>query len=120
MRKTYLLAPLCALTLLVGCGSEPAEVTTESAEERAEARAVASAERTEVILASLKQADLLDGKEDKVVGKCYMCNLGMDGSEEFAVDIHGYKAHLCSEGCQVHFQGSADDVIASTDIPKVK
>ncbi|QDT06873.1 hypothetical protein K227x_52950 [Rubripirellula lacrimiformis] len=101
-RNLFLLLAM-ALPLTMGCGD-----SGENA---------ASPEVPAATLASLKQADLLDGKEDHVISKCYVCSLGMDGKPEFAVEQYGYTAHLCSEGCKSHFEDSADEVIASTTIP---
>lgn len=68
-------------------------------------------------LSRLEQADKADGVTDHVIGKCYVCGLGMDGSEKFAVKVQGYTAHLCSQACQKEFADSADKIILGTVIP---
>lgn len=65
----------------------------------------------------LAAADALDGNVDKVVYRCYVCNLGMNGKESLAVEHAGYTAHLCSEGCKQEFASNAESVIANTKIP---
>lgn len=65
----------------------------------------------------LAAADALDGNVDKVVHRCYVCNLGMNGKESLAVEHAGYTAHLCSEGCKQEFASNAESVIAKTKIP---
>jgi hypothetical protein len=68
-------------------------------------------------LSRLEQADKVDGVTDHVIGKCYVCSLGMDGSEKFAVKVQGYTAHLCSQSCQKEFEESADKIVLGTEIP---
>ena len=66
----------------------------------------------------MEEADLLDGNKDKVIGKCYVCALGMDGSEKFACKVGGYTAHLCSKSCQQEFEKSTEDIVLHTKMPK--
>ncbi|XZE32055.1 hypothetical protein SH501x_002790 [Pirellulaceae bacterium SH501] len=65
----------------------------------------------------LAAADALDGKVDKVVQRCYVCNLGMNGKQSLAVKHAGYTAHLCSEGCKDEFASNTESIIANTKIP---
>ncbi|SMP78778.1 hypothetical protein SAMN06265222_12726 [Neorhodopirellula lusitana] len=106
MNTQALLIATAALLISVGC-NRPAETTDSSTV-------------SEQTLVKLQQADALDGQEDHVIGKCYVCSLGMDGKEELTVDTHGYEAHLCSSSCRDHFAASADEVIASTPIPQTQ
>ncbi len=106
MKRFIMLLALAISTMCVGCG-EPATTITSSPV-------------SEQTLISLQQADALDGSEDHVIGKCYVCNLGMDGKEEFSANVHGYTAHLCSSHCKDHFTTSSDTVIANTKIPNAK
>lgn len=106
MKHRFLLSVLTLAPIVVGC-NEPAATTTSTP---------ASAQT----LVNLQQADALDGSEDHVIGKCYVCSLGMDGKKEFAVDVHGYTAHLCSEHCKDHFAQASSTVIANTKIPDTK
>ncbi|XZE43030.1 hypothetical protein SH467x_002574 [Pirellulaceae bacterium SH467] len=71
----------------------------------------------ETVASLLAKADALDGQVDKVVHRCYVCNLGMDGKEKLAVKHAGYTAHLCSEGCKQEFASNADSIIAQTTVP---
>lgn len=68
-------------------------------------------------ISRLEEADKADGVTDHVIGKCYVCGLGMDGSEKFAVIVHGYSAHMCSQACQKEFGQSADKIVLETEIP---
>ena len=73
---------------------------------------------SQATLTRLEEADLLDGKADHVVGKCYVCSLGMDGSEKHAAKIGDYTAHLCSKFCKQEFEKSSEQIVLSTEIPK--
>lgn len=70
--------------------------------------------------AKLVAADRLDGEEDQVIGKCYVCGLGMDGKAEHAAEFGGYTAHLCSNMCKEHFAEDPAKVVEATDIPAAK
>ncbi len=76
---------------------EPAAEKTPAAPEQTQEQ------REEAILAKLEMADKADGTEDKVVRKCLMCALAMDGREEYKVDFRGYTIHLCSDHCVERF-----------------
>jgi hypothetical protein len=54
--------------------------------------------------ALLAKADAEDGTEDKVVTKCAVCSLHMDGSEEYEVKAGEYSLHMCSASCKSHFE----------------
>jgi hypothetical protein len=69
-------------------------------------------------LVRLEQADMLDGKADHVIGKCYVCNLGMDGSDKYTAKIGSFTAHLCSKSCQKEFESSAEKIVLETEMPK--
>lgn len=114
MPRTKILAALLLLVAVGGCQSSTEQTTVENTDPAASVAPTAD----EATLVSLQKADLVDGTEDHVIGKCYVCSLGMDGKEEFAVDVHGYKAHLCSSACRDHFEESSESVIASTKIPE--
>jgi YHS domain-containing protein len=88
MRNTVLLA--CVLVFLTACAGgsqEPAAASEKPFDEAA----------------VLSAADRADGAEDRVVGKCAVCKLGMDGSSEFASAHAGYSFHLCSAHCKETF-----------------
>jgi YHS domain-containing protein len=96
--------------LMLGCSQpEPPKVPSKPATE--------SKAADPKVLMKLVAADRLDGKEDKVIEKCYVCGLGMDGEAKFAETVHGYKAHLCSETCQHHFHDESDKIILETEVP---
>ena len=119
-RKSYgmLMAVGLLTCTLVGCGTQ-APPTTTAAETGATPPAGEAADST-LVLVNLKAADLLDGTEDKVVGKCYVCALGMDGKPEHSAEVEGYTCHLCSGPCKEFFEESAESVIAETKIPSAE
>jgi hypothetical protein len=90
-------------------------------EAKQEFKNVSSTSATAVVskdsVARLEEADKADGAADHVIGKCYVCGLGMNGSEKFVVKVDDYQAHLCSEGCQQEFAAHADEIVAKTAIP---
>lgn len=51
----------------------------------------------------LAKADAADGTVDKVVVRCVVCNLSMDGEPERTSTYAGYTFHLCSAGCKETF-----------------
>lgn len=65
----------------------------------------------------LSAADKLDGKEDRIVDRCFVCELGMDGSPDHTVRFQDYEVHLCSEHCRSHFKEHAEQVVTQTKIP---
>jgi len=52
-----------------------------------------------------------------VIGKCYVCGLGMDGSEKFAIKVQGYTAYLCSQACQKEVGEWANKIVLESEIP---
>lgn len=109
MSNRLALIAIIALAATNGCSSKPEEKTAVPA-------SISPIISTEAI-SRLEGADRADGVMDHVIGKCYVCGLGMDGSEKFAVKVQGYTAHLCSQFCQKEFADSADKVILGTEIP---
>ena len=108
---TIRLAPITciAMAATMGCSPKPEEKT-------AIPTSIGPVIST-TALSRLEEADKADGVTDHVIGKCYVCGLGMDGSEKFAVKVQGYTAHLCSQACQKEFADSADKIILGTEIP---
>ncbi len=114
--KSFLMCSMLisSLVLLAGCGS----TATPTASTNNEPAAVEAGEGDgAVMLVNLKAADLLDGTEDKVVGKCYVCGLGMDGKAEHTAEYEGYSCRLCSEHCKEYFEESAATIVAETNVP---
>ena len=101
---------LCVVILSIGCSptapqaaaKKNAGITTDSQEAKDR----------------LAKADAVDGKSDHKICKCYVCGLGMNGSEEHSVKINDYDAHFCSDICQKEFQGDAEKIVLSTSIPE--
>ena len=114
MSNRFVVIAFVAMLSISGCEAkkvEKAVPTVSSAPTRS------TATLSTVALSRLEEADKLDGKPDHVVGKCYVCSLGMDGSEKFAVNVDGYSCHLCSKSCQQDFEKSTEEIILSTNVP---
>ena len=101
-----------ALATIFGCSTKPEEHTA-----LVSMPTNIAAELSANALSRLEEADKLDGSTDHVIGKCYVCGLGMDGSQNYAVTVQGYTAHLCSKACQHEFEESAEEVVMGTEIP---
>ena len=110
-------AVVIGVALLIGCDA-PSQPAASMQDGTAPAANASAGEST--VLVSLKAADAVDGAEDKVIGKCYVCGLGMDGSQEHSTEFEGYTCYLCSEHCKEHFAANAESVIAATPIPSSK
>lgn len=105
----FKLTAVVLLGAMCGCNAKP-EIETATP---ANVTAVVSKEAA----TRLEEADKADGVADHVVGKCYVCGLGMNGSEKYAVKVEDYQVHLCSEACQHEFAEHADEIVARTAIP---
>lgn len=101
------------LIAAVGCDAKPESKVATPAK-----NATPPITLTKDAVALLEKADAVDGNSDHVIGKCYVCGLGMDGSDKFTVEVAGYKAHLCSKGCQHEFESSAESIVIETKIPE--
>ncbi len=69
------------------------------------------------LVAKLAKADLLDGMEDKVVTRCAMCALSMDGMRDFTVKAAGYELLFCRQGCIDAFSEDVNKSILSLNVP---
>jgi len=78
----------------VGCREEEPEAGPAATKQAADPAA---------IQAKLAMADKVDGKEDKIVGKCASCLLAMDGKQEFAFVFKGFTLYFCSAHCKDAF-----------------
>jgi hypothetical protein len=107
--KLIMVVSLCAV---YGCDTKQQAKTATPAS----INAVVSKESA----SRLEEADKADGAADHTIGKCYVCGLGMNGSENFVVKVDDYQAHLCSEACQHEFAEHADEIVAKTAIPRSK
>lgn len=110
MSKRHLLVIILATFFATGCTSEKQSsppVTTS-----------VTPTISKAALSLMEEADALDGTKDHVIGKCYVCSLGMNGSDKFAVKAGGYTAHLCSKSCQQEFEKSTEEIVLHTKLPK--
>ncbi|MFO0939691.1 MAG: hypothetical protein U0930_02875 [Pirellulales bacterium] len=115
--KKLSLAKVVCLFALSAVASGCIEVKSTTTSTPATSNSATSADKS-VLVSKLQQADQLDGKEDHVIGKCYVCGLGMDGKADHSAEFEGYTAHLCSDMCCKHFKENAEKVITETDVPK--
>jgi len=121
------------LVVLGGCKKEDApkpapEAAPAEAEAPAEAAEAAPAEKPagipsladpmEGVKAKLAKADLLDGKEDKIITRCASCALGMDGKPEHALEVLGYTMHFCTEQCLTSFSANTMKSVADLVVPE--
>lgn len=102
--------PFIALTVLFALTSLGCKKTLLSSED-------AGLGDSEVSAAVLVAADRADGAEDKVVARCAVCGLGMDGSADFTATHAGYTFHFCSAECRELFQRNPAKVLARLDLP---
>jgi YHS domain-containing protein len=68
-------------------------------------------------LAALAKADAADGKVDKIVSKCLMCMLGMDGKSENAATFGKYTLHFCSKTCKEKFLKDPEAAVLAVKFP---
>lgn len=107
------------LVAMPGCNEEePAQTSSAKADIGVDKVAAADAKVKMKIEAKLAKADSFDGKSDKVVSKCLSCGLGMDGSDEHAVKVSGYKLHFCSADCKAGFEKDTTKAVLALKIPE--
>ena len=105
------------LIAMPGCSQEePAETKSAKKDIGATKVGAADAKVQAKVEAKLAKADSFDGKTDKVVSKCPSCALGMDGSNEHALKVSGYKLHFCSTACKTGFETDTVKAILALQI----
>jgi len=117
MSTRFTLITSIALFSMVGCTAEKQETKLAAPGSTPPISQVTFSQAAQSLLV---EADMMDGKTDHVIGKCYVCGLGMDGSDKYAVKVQDYTAHLCSAGCQQEFEASTEKIVLETKIPKAK
>jgi len=99
-----------------GCGGSSAPEVAEPTPAPEPAAAVAPETAPEALdadtLANLAKADLKDGLQDKVVSKCGLCALHMDGSDDLVVTAGEYTLHMCSGACKSQFESDPEGSLA--------
>ena len=68
--------------------------------------------------AKLAQADLLDGKADKIVTRCASCALKMDGSSEYTLKVLNYTLYFCTERCAKTFAEDTTKAVLALQVPE--
>lgn len=69
------------------------------------------------LAALLLAADRADGHEDRIVARCAVCGLGMDGSAEIASTYAGYTFHHCSPHCRELFDRDPVKILTRLELP---
>ncbi len=110
MTKRLLISGLLLVLPMAGCEARK-EARSERPTDPAPKLSKEAVER-------LEAADRLDGHDDQVIERCYVCGLGMDGLDKYPVNVEGYTAHLCSKQCQQEFKRSTEKIVLGTDVPK--
>ena len=118
-RPWRFLMPGILLLAVTGCPEKEEPAESSAAKVTLEAPVAVPTELTidDKVKAKLVMADAIDGKEDKIVSKCATCALGMDGSAEYAVEVAGYKLHLCSALCKEKFEKDTTKAILAMEKP---
>jgi|GEM_PF-2465405 len=111
---TFLLAAIAMST--PGCSKEK-EAEAPKAPEASIAQKVTSTAQKAEMVAILAKADAYDGKTDKVVSKCAMCALHMNGQPKHEFEIEGYKMHFCSASCLDHCKKDPSKALLALKIP---
>ena len=119
-KSGWLALSLLAVVLIAGCSNseEPAAAAEPAAPAAAaEAQIPEVSPETAAAAAPIRMAaDMLDGTEDKVIGKCASCALTMQGSEEFASNVEGYELHFCSKDCKDHFEANQTETLMALNV----
>lgn len=111
-RTTSYVAIAAIATAVVFAGCRKDESTTASSAASAVAKIT-----DDQLLSKLAEADAADGTTDKVVSKCLMCKLGMDGDAAHSVEFMGYTLHFCKDDCLERFKQDSAKAIADLTIP---
>ena len=103
-----------------GCKKEEPKAPAPPAERQPEppTGTEETAAATADVEAKLAAADAYDGTTDKVVSKCPICGLGMDGSSEHALEFSGYTLHFCTATCKQEFETHPTETILALQVPE--
>jgi hypothetical protein len=122
-----ILAIVLLVVLTAGCGTAPQEEEAAVEASPPGEAAVETSPRAEAgpdldadpaMLAKLEAADALDGSTDKVVSRCPGCALRMEGDADYALDVHGYELHFCSDDCRDGFSEKVEEALLALTIPE--
>ena len=111
--RSRLLLGLIAAVLAVGLVSCSAKTASETDSKTGAAGGSAAVKVSPAAVAALAKADEADGASDKVVSKCLMCALAMDGSADIASKVGDYTLHLCSDKCKEAVDADPEKALAS-------
>jgi hypothetical protein len=121
-RVVFQLAAIAILAIgSVACSGadDPGHDVAEAVEAVEEMHGEATEAVSETLLAAkLAGADLADGTEDHIVGRCPGCSLMMEGSADHALTVEDYELHFCSDSCLGRFEKDAVAKIAQLEIPE--
>lgn len=124
MKLTTRISPLALLicgTLILASGCKKDEAPQPPAGDDTAAKAPDATVPPAVTdaadaVAKLVRADEQDGTADKVIGKCVMCGLRMDGTPDYTSSHAGYTLHFCSADCKQHFDDGPAAAIAALNV----
>jgi hypothetical protein len=114
-----LVSALLVLSLVAACGDSKPEGTPakEPADAPAPAPLVSTVTPTAETLAKLAAADMLDGKEDKVITRCASCGLHMLGDPKFTCRIGEYTLQSCTDHCSHAVCDDPNGLFADLEVP---
>jgi hypothetical protein len=127
MKRICSTIPVIVLAmLLLGCGEREDKNSVQPHEDTAGGTsddiksdvAALDADARAAVEEKLAKADKLDGTTDKIVHRCAVCALGMDGKSELALEVADYTLHFCSEGCRKAFSKNVTKSILDLEIPQ--
>jgi len=111
---------LVAVTLMwAGCNQQPAVSPDQPAAAlEPGAAAAAQVEVTDQMKEVLAKADEVDGTPDKTISKCAACELGMNGSQEHALQVGEYTMWFCSEDCKESYAQDVEKAVLGIKLPE--
>jgi len=95
---------LIGAMLLLACGRGPGP-------------APGAATATEAEAGKLQAADAADGTNDRIVAKCAVCKLAMEGTTEHVSRYAGYELHFCSAECKETFDHDPHAALRRLSVP---
>ncbi|GAG37491.1 unnamed protein product [marine sediment metagenome] len=115
-RRMCCLISTVLLLAVTGCSKEKESKSTPPADSAKSAKS--EAEPTAAVEAKLAQADLLDGKADKIVTRCASCALRMNGTSDHTLKVLDYTLYFCTERCAKTFAEDTTKAVLALEIPE--
>ncbi len=112
------LALAALLVAVAGCPKKKAAETDAGFPADTAKAAKSEAEPTAAVEAKLAQADLLDGKADKIVTRCASCALRMNGTSDHTLKVLDYTLYFCTERGAKTFAEDTTKAVLALEIPE--